>query len=419
MSTWTGISIGLFTLYETQNSYDMWFFQDGDRIRDVVTEEEGQYSDTSFIGYRTTVAQMRRRLQLNGYDRASLEWDFHTALESWKAESTAELAELENEENSADEFYLTYRITWLKHIIPVLENATLDDWLDRLKQAASWPRRESDYSQLLTWIETGDPLLSLMVSSVDGDCHWVRDSNFNFPCTQQDFYSFAILLITEDEVACELDLKWLISAGWIDDFDDLEEKHAGATKPLRHARQSLSELSALVVSEPDNPVLLRMCYSGIITVMEAYLADIFIRSVEHPAVKRRFVESYEKFRAGSKKPLSEVYKLLDSLDKTIENELFSLSFHHIPTVKKLYNDCLLIRYPNKLISPVARAVQVRHDIVHRNGRNIKGKQHAISRTQVLELEEHMHAFMNFTDTEVLDGLEQQFTGEKTNILQLK
>ncbi|ORJ47526.1 alcohol dehydrogenase, partial (plasmid) [Kluyvera intermedia] len=26
----------------------------------------------------------------------------------------------------------------------------------------------------------------------------------------------------------------------------MEEKHAGATQPLRHARQSLSELSALV-----------------------------------------------------------------------------------------------------------------------------------------------------------------------------
>ncbi|WP_312665957.1 hypothetical protein, partial [Escherichia coli] len=74
--------------------------------------------------------------------------------------------------------------------------------------------------------------------------------------------------------------------------------------------------------------------------MEAYLADIFIRAVKHPSVKRRFVESYEKFRGSTKKPLSDIYNQLDSLDKVIEEELFGLSFHHIPTVKKLYQECL-------------------------------------------------------------------------------
>lgn len=375
MSTWTDISVGNFTLYDTQNDYYQWYFQKGDRVREIAKKEDGNWSNDAFVGYRTTVAQMRRRLQLNGYDRASLERDFSTAIESWKAEYIAELGELESADYPEEYRSLyEFRVPWLKHVLPVLENAKLDDWLARLQQAASISKEEDAHTQYLSWTETGDSVLSLMVSSVDSSCTWVRDSNFNFPCTQLDFYALAILLTTDDEVACELDLKWLISAGWIDDFDDLEEKYAGATKPLRHARQSLSELSALVASEPDNPVLLRMCYSGIITVMEAYLADIFIRSVKHPSVKRRFVESYEKFQEGPKKSLSEVYRLLDSLDKTIENELFSLSFHHIPTILKLYNDCLLIRYPNKLISPIARAVRMRHDIVHRNGRNIKGKQ---------------------------------------------
>lgn len=260
----------------------------------------------------------------------------------------------------------------------------------------------------MTWIETGDPVLSLMVSSVDGDCSWVCDSNFNFPCTQQDFYSLAILLITEDDAVCELDLKWLISAGWTDDFDDLEEKHAGATQPLRHVRQSLSELSALVTSAPENPVLLRMCYSGIITVMEAYLADIFIRAVKHPSVKRRFVESYEKFQNSSKKPLSEVFSLLDSLDQTIEKELFSMSFHHIPTVTKFYQECLLVSFPPDILNDIARSVIIRHDIVHRNGRDKKGKHHLIEYHHVNQLEELMHGFLAGIDKQILDGLQQQF-----------
>ncbi|EMV8790516.1 hypothetical protein AADS61_005111, partial [Escherichia coli] len=187
MSTWTDISIGNFTLYDTQNDYHQWYFQKADRVREIVKDEDGSWSEGTFIGYRTTVAQMRRRLQLNGYDRAALERDFSTAIESWKTDSIAELAKLESEEHPHGENYLQYRITWLKHVIPVLENATLDDWLDRLNKAACWPSNERDFAQLLTWIETGDPVLSLMVSSVDGDCSWVRDSNFNFPCTQRDF----------------------------------------------------------------------------------------------------------------------------------------------------------------------------------------------------------------------------------------
>lgn len=411
MSTWTSISVGNFTLYDTQNDYHQWYFQEGDRVREIDKEEDGVWSKETFIGYRTTVAQMRRRLQLNGYDRAALERDFSTANESWKAESIAELAELESEEPPCGEDYRQYRITWLKHIITVLEKATLDDWLERLNKVACWPSNESNFSQRLKWVETGDPVLSLMVSPVDDYCSWVGDSNFNFPCTKQDFYSLAVLLITEDDALCELDLKWLISAGWVDDFDDLEEQHAGATQPLRHARQSLSELSALVTSAPENPVLLRMCYSGIITIMEAYLADIFIRAVKHPSVKRRFVESYDKFKSSTRKPLSDIYNQLDSLDKVIEEELFSLSFHHIPTVTKLYQECLLIRFQPDILKDIARSVIIRHDIVHRNGRDKKGKHHLIECHHVNQLETLMHEFLEGIDKQILDGLQLPFHNE--------
>ncbi|WP_407719089.1 HEPN/Toprim-associated domain-containing protein [Enterobacter kobei] len=58
MSTWTDISIGNFTLYDTHNDYNQWYFQKGDRVREIVKEENGTWSEDTFIGYRTTVAQM-------------------------------------------------------------------------------------------------------------------------------------------------------------------------------------------------------------------------------------------------------------------------------------------------------------------------------------------------------------------------
>ncbi|HAT3921003.1 TPA: hypothetical protein I9Y23_004721, partial [Kluyvera ascorbata] len=96
-------------------------------------------------------------------------------------------------------------------------------------------------------------------------------------------------------------------------------------------------------------------------------------------------------------------------DKLIEDDLQSLSFHHIPTVKQLYDNCLLIRFPEHLLSGIAQAVQIRHDIVHRNGRDVKGIHHEISIEHLLKLSVQMNDFLNFIDQQVLDALEQLFT----------
>ncbi len=53
-----------------------------------------------------------------------------------------------------------------------------------------------------------------------------------------------------------------------------------------------------------------MCYSSIITAMEAYLGDILQREIfTRPAVKKRFVASYAPFK-NEKLKLSELYTKL-------------------------------------------------------------------------------------------------------------
>lgn len=408
MSTWTEITIDdSLTIYPTQNSYHLWFFQEGDRVREVHTEDEDLRYDGAFIGYRASVGQIKRRMALIGYDRDSLERHFSHALNSWKAELAKEFSALEGNGDKGE--FDTRRYHWLKQILSVLKNARLEDWLQRFHRAQNWPMNEEFANSFDEWVETGDPVLSLMVSSVDGYCGWVRDTSFNFPCTDYDFYSLALLLTSDDNALCELNLSELIWDERMDDFLDLEERNCGATKPLRNARKSLDELLNLANQRTENAVLLRMCYSGIITVMEVYLSDIFIRSVQHEPVKRRFVENYARYKSAERKPLSEVYKQLESLDKLIEDDLQSLSFHHIPTVKQLYDNCLLIRFPEHLLSGIAQAVQIRHDIVHRNGRDVKGIHHEISIEHLLKLSVQMNDFLNFIDQQVLDALEQLFT----------
>lgn len=408
MSTWTGITVGKFSLYDTQNDYYKWCFLDEDRVREVSPNDEARQFYNSFIGYRTTVAQMRRRLSNDGINRASLEIDFIKSLNTWKSEYRQELKDIENGNLSRTGLYASIKKEWIKQVLPVLENAVLDDWLSRLKKAVDWPDVSKSDFLLYKWSEADDPILSLMLSTTDPNVEVTRHSDFNFPCSDIKFYALGVLLVSDDDALCELNLNELISDGKIQYFNELDEQSIGATLHLRHAQRSLADLHDLIRSEPLNLSLMRMCYSGIITIMEAYLSDIFITSVKHLPVRRRFVEKYEKFQSSKKEPLSEVFKLLDRLDQTIEEELFKLSFHHIPTVTKLYQECLHIEFPADMKEQIGKAVSLRHDIVHRNGRNTQGQSHTIMLKDVKELDLLIRGFISYIDARILDAFSRSF-----------
>ena len=339
MSTWTGITVGEFELCSMQVDYEQWYFRNSDRIRDIVGGDKDGDHRNSFIGYRAEVGKIRRRMELQGYHRESLERHFRECLANWQEAMEKELTELNSNDfsDNGGEGYPRYyelRKDWLMKALPAIAETTLDDWLERLPLAAAAEVPESH--QLFAWNRTSDPLLSLMTSDFDRHNRWVLAGGYSFPCTDPEFYACAVLLASNEATLCELDLTELICDELTEDFTDLEELHAGKTLPFRHACQSMSELGELASAGTENTILIRMCYSGIITVMEAYLADIFIRAVKQPSIQRRFVEKYEKYRKGDKFTLSELYTVLENLDKTIEEELNKLTFHNIATVTQLW-----------------------------------------------------------------------------------
>lgn len=79
MGSYADIKINGHTLVEWKNTYDEWYFTKSDRARDIAQADEVR----DFIGYRTSVSTIRRRLQLAGYDRKSLERDFNETRELW------------------------------------------------------------------------------------------------------------------------------------------------------------------------------------------------------------------------------------------------------------------------------------------------------------------------------------------------
>lgn len=399
------IEVGAFTLENMSN----WYFREHDRVRLIAEGDEAGDYRNSFIGYRAKVSTLKRRLELMGFDRASLERDFLSSLQLWQESVKNELGDVNRTMISSHDSYYKVRKAWLEKIQPVLENTNLDDWLAGLVKAASWPLREEDYTgQLYHWNETGDPLLSLMTSTVEADYQWLCCSNYNFPCSNHDFFLCAVLLVCDEDQYCELNLNEHIFNGEYDDFTDLEELNAGETLPFRHARQSLAEVVALVSAGPENPVQARMCYSGLITVMEAYLSEIFIRAVKQEGVKRKFVENYAPYSEGKKFHLAEIFTQLDMLERKIEDDLKALTFHNIERITHLYGKILLIDFPPELKNELSRAVMIRHDIVHRNGKKPDGTEHDITGEDVLKLEAIMMDLLTYVDGQILDTLQQTF-----------
>nr|WP_162096488.1 HEPN domain-containing protein [Enterobacter mori] len=147
-----------------------------------------------------------------------------------------------------------------------------------------------------------------------------------------------------------------------------------------------------------------MCFSSIITALEAYIGDIMKREVlNNETLKRRFVEKSGVF-TEQKMKVEAIYNFLDGLDKRITEELDNTSFHNIQTTRKMLREVLLIEIPNNLVSELNRAVIKRHDIVHRNGRSPNGQSINVTRENVMELINLVVQCIENIDQQVLDAL---------------
>lgn len=151
-------------------------------------------------------------------------------------------------------------------------------------------------------------------------------------------------------------------------------------------------------------VLLRIIYSNLITNFETYLFDLIINLINSDNnALRSVVEKYGIFEKA-KIEKTNIFSEFESLKSSVIAELQKKSFHNLSTVVPLFKNGLSIDFSNK-ISGLQRAIEIRHDIVHRNGRDFNGILHQIKLSDVISL-------MLKTD-KVVDFVNREF--EKRNI----
>jgi hypothetical protein len=227
---------------------------------------------------------------------------------------------------------------------------------------------------------------------------------FHFPCTSPEMYAVALLQIVPEDSHFVLDATEMIAAGWSDDFGDFIEYHQDNTTFYEVFRSSLTETLELVALAPDNGSLARLLYANVITVMETYLSDTLRKQVlKRDAVLRRFVKNHDAFKNSKKEAVSEVFAIYDRINELVNDAIDGLSFHNIAAARKLYKDVLATSFPDD-IDELFRAVAIRHDIVHRNGKDVRNNAVVVTMAEVQALAQLVDDTVKYIDKQVKDGM---------------
>lgn len=197
------------------------------------------------------------------------------------------------------------------------------------------------------------------------------------------------------------------------DYDDaLIEDLARITEFYENFSGAISDIETLLktkVEDSVSPTFHRLLFVNVITAMETYLSDAFINTVVNSTpLMRRFIETTPEFQA-EKIPLADVFKAMEQVEKRARGYLADMVWHHLHRVKPMYHDTLDIEFPNEM-GLLFRAVHLRHDIVHRNGKTKDGKEIIVRAAEVSDLIRQVEIFIQKLDKQVASAKERLSEG---------
>lgn len=146
------------------------------------------------------------------------------------------------------------------------------------------------------------------------------------------------------------------------------------------------------LSEPIKEKLYKLLYVQLIINLEAYLGDTLKYYVRNDKeCMRKFVEGYTPYRKEMLK-FSDIYRKFDKIKEIVNNTLNELLYHKLYLMRILYKAILDVDFGD--IDELSKAVQMRHNIVHRDGKDTEGVEHSISKDDVVDLSAKTKAFID-------------------------
>lgn len=170
-------------------------------------------------------------------------------------------------------------------------------------------------------------------------------------------------------------------------FADIpSEYYLNAIYGLKDLKESINNFELLKPLSQDN-FFIRLFYINSITILETYLSDALKYNVSRNYDNiKQFIHTYEPFKKEIKYTLPQIISRSESKDiKEIYDfmknealrELNELLYHNIHKIKEIYKKVLDVNFPQDL-NLIFKGIEIRHDLVHRNGKNKDGKYISIS-----------------------------------------
>lgn len=178
------------------------------------------------------------------------------------------------------------------------------------------------------------------------------------------------------------------------------------TEYYQHFLESLKNTNKLAQinsrDEKSQTVFYRLLFANTITAMETYLSDAFIHTVVNDwGNLQTFLETTPAF-SERKYKLSEIISWTEDIKKAATEYLLEIIYHNVFKVKNMYKDTLGIDFPDDM-EPIQTAVMMRHDIVHRNGKDKGGNALSITQKDVVNNINLIRGFIKYIDEQLNEG----------------
>lgn len=214
------------------------------------------------------------------------------------------------------------------------------------------------------------------------------------PYEPEDVLSQEFSGVVDDElleaVASDLSDEWSEWSGierpedYYDYYENELAASLGFAEEFERSIQGVEALLSLEIKGDSQQALVRMLFANVVTAMETFLCDVFVDAVkQHELIKRRFVESNPDFKK-EKLAYSELFLAWSAVDARISEYLLGIVWHDLSRVTQMYKAAIGVDFPSD-VGPLFKAILVRHDLVHRNGRKKAGGEHLLLKADVLKV----------------------------------
>lgn len=191
---------------------------------------------------------------------------------------------------------------------------------------------------------------------------------------------------------------------WLNDEPNLRPYDAYDSN-RRHLADVLAEygVGSAGVLKWSASVINRMVFSETISAMEAYLGDTLLTAVQIDSSSMQRLVTGDKLLKTERVSLSAILANPEIVKEQVQAYLRGLLYHNLNKIGVIYNIALGIDiFPDQdLKTRLHKIVLLRHDAVHRNGRNKDGIEHQFSTELVTQTMDDVHTFIAHVEKSII------------------